>query len=45
MKEEIDINFIQKGEQRDGIQFHEAFNIDGNHQQVPVIGILGGMLG
>ena len=45
MREEIKVNFIDKGSQQEGILSQDLININGNKDPNPIVGCLGGMLG
>lgn len=45
LKEEVYVKFVQKGEYKEHILGQEMIEINGNHQKVPCVGGLGGLLG
>jgi hypothetical protein len=45
LKEEIFINFLQKGEYKEHILSQDLLEITGNHQRSSCVGGIGGMIG
>lgn len=44
LKEDVEANFIEKGENKEHMTIHEFGDVDGNMQATPIVSMIGGVI-